>query len=160
MSGKRSAVFWFVLLALAPFAAEAQSCLDPAICDPYTSLCSRSCQGCLLDYPDYYCPQNEAYSTTCGQQGNPCVEDGCTPNWVTQSSTQVGAWKSCWGVGCFYYHSFNIYECDSNQCNVNANFYCRTRCVSQQKGWYAGSCNCCSIFSNLGGCWGITCPVG
>jgi hypothetical protein len=25
------------------------------------------------------------------------------------------------------------------------------------KGYYGGSCDCCSIFSNQGGCWGIKC---
>lgn len=162
MTSTRSAVLLLVFLAAAPFAAEAQMCLEPGVCDPYTTPCSTSCYGCLYDYPDYYCPQNETYSTTCGQAFGACVEDSCTPNWVVQTTTQVGAWSSCWfpNTYCRYYHSFSYYECDSNECNVNPNFYCRTRCESQLKGWYAGSCNCCSIFSNLGGCWGYQCPVG
>lgn len=140
-------------------AAEAQLCIQPGVCDPYTTPCSTQCDICLYDYPDYSCPQNEITPSTCGQWTNACIDDECTPNWVPQSSTQIGAWKSCWGVGCNYYHSVNIYECDSNECNVNPNYYCRTRCENQQKGWYTGSCDCCSIFSNLGGCWGQQCPV-
>jgi hypothetical protein len=136
-------------------AARAQSC--PQTCDPYTTACNTPCDACLFDYPDGYCPSNEVYSTTCGDYRGACVPENCTPDWVLEEKTQIGAWKSSWGLSCNYYHSFMNTECDSEQCNINSNYYCRDFCTAELKGYYYGSSNCCSIFSNLGGCWGITC---
>jgi hypothetical protein len=153
----------FVFLFLGWTAQDAQAqalCAD--VCKPHTSACNEPCYGCLLDYPDGSCPQQEMYYTSCGDWAGACIPDDCTPNWVTQSTTQIGAWSSCFlWPKCNYYHSFNINECDSNECNINSNFYCRTRCENVKKGFWGGTtnaCGCCTVFSNLGGCWGWSCP--
>jgi hypothetical protein len=142
--------------------AQAQAmCAD--ICNPHTSQCNQPCYGCLFDYPDGYCPQQDLYYTSCGSWAGACIPENCTPNWVTQSTTQIGAWSSCFlWPACKYYHSFNINECDSNDCNINSNFHCRTRCVNDQKGYWGGTinaCGCCTVFQHLGGCWGYQCPA-
>ena len=151
----------FVLLFLGWTSQDAQAQLCADICNPYTSACNQPCEGCMFDYQDGYCPQQYSYQTDCGSWSGACVAEGCTPNWVKQNEYQIGAWSSCWWPYCNYYHSFNIDECDSNSCNINSNYHCRIRCENRKKGYWAGTtnaCGCCTVFSNLGGCWGWQCP--
>ncbi|NJL29644.1 MAG: hypothetical protein HC897_18015, partial [Thermoanaerobaculia bacterium] len=145
----RALVLGLVWIAFASLAAPAQAalCIEPGVCDPYTSACSQECEECLFDYPDYYCPQQYVIPSSCGNLG-PCLEDNCTPDWETQSSTQIGAFSACNIAYCNYYHCFNIYECDNNECNVNSSYWCRNRKDRDKVGWFVGSCSC-SLCANV-----------
>lgn len=145
----RSFLFVFSLAAIALLFAPAASAYECNQCDPWQSYCGESCEVCTMFGMDG-CIQWD-YST-CGAQWSACLDDSCSPNWVEQSRRTDGTYdgRSLWG--CNHHKVQWVTVTDTNQCNINSNFYTRSYCDNVIDDWKNGCCypSCCEGTGELG----------
>ena len=133
-------VFTFAALTFFAFSASAQQDCSQA-CDPYLSYCSDYCDRCVW-YTIDGCGQWR--SSTCGDNG-PCLQDGCTPNWVETSRITQGTYDGRSLNRCNHHLVQKVTLTDQNACNVNASYRSYWYCDDVIDDWKNGCCylSCC-----------------